>query len=178
MEQPPVRPWRLYGGLYPGLERQPRTAHWFRENTPVNAEDFQAYTHQSGLQGWAIRAAVNRRVSVLVQPSGLRRGRPALYTAKLHRCSTQPSCCWRWLPGEQAGPAGCSWSGCCAVAVCPLAPAGYERPVLVPVDLAAAGAGGAAGSAALHPRAQRPHARRVLWPLVAAGGTGALHVRV
>ena len=41
---------------------------WFRENTPVNAEDFQAYTHQSGLQGWAF--GLLNRAFRLVQPSG------------------------------------------------------------------------------------------------------------
>ena len=41
---------------------------WFRENTPVNAEDFQAYTHQSGLQGWAF--GLLNRAFRLIQPSG------------------------------------------------------------------------------------------------------------
>lgn len=27
---------------------------WFRSNTPTDPADFQAYTHQSGLQGWAM----------------------------------------------------------------------------------------------------------------------------
>ena len=41
---------------------------WFRENAPVRADDFQSYTHQSGLQGWAFGQL--NRVFRLVQPSG------------------------------------------------------------------------------------------------------------
>ncbi len=41
---------------------------WFRENTPVGADDFQSYTHQSGLQGWAFGQL--NRIFRMVQPSG------------------------------------------------------------------------------------------------------------
>lgn len=41
---------------------------WFRENAPVRADDFQSYTHQSGLQGWAFGQL--NCVFRLVQPSG------------------------------------------------------------------------------------------------------------
>ena len=80
---------------------------WFRENTPVNAEDFQAYTHQSGLQGWAF--GLLNRAFRLVQPSGETR-ETWLYTVTAS-CFTQPSCCWRWLPGGRQARR-LRWSGC------------------------------------------------------------------
>lgn len=49
---------------------------WFREDTPADAAQFRPYTHQSGLQGWAL-GGLNRLLRVFL-PEGIAR-ETALY---------------------------------------------------------------------------------------------------
>ena len=96
----------------------------FRENAPVRPEEYQPYTHQSGLQGLAFGWL--NKVYSLINQGGEARERMLyatnsilLYLASL-----------------------------CLAAAAGRVFAGHEKPVLVPVDLVAAGAGRAAGLAA------------------------------
>lgn len=128
----------------------------FRDDTPTDAAAFHPYTHQSGLQGWLF-GRINRLLRHRL-PDGLAR-EAALYwlNSTLFYAAELLVALAVW---EEFGP---------------LAAARHEGPVLVPLDLAAAAAGGAL-ALPLHPRA-RQNAPRVL----AAGGRrlhGALHVRV
>lgn len=142
----------------------------FRDDTPTDAAAFHPYTHQSGLQGWLF-GRVNRLLRHRL-PDGLAR-ETALYWLN----STLFYAAELLVALARVGrirPAGGSVRVCVGAAG-PLAAARHEGPVLVPLDLAAAAAGGAL-ALPLHPRA-RQNAPRVL----AAGGRrlhGALHVRV
>lgn len=49
----------------------------YRDNTPVDAQDYQSYTHQSGLQGWAL--GVLNKVYSVFQDDGVQR-ETMLYT--------------------------------------------------------------------------------------------------
>ena len=40
-------------GVYTQDWSDEQNRYWYRDNTPVSPQDFQAYTHQTGLQGWA-----------------------------------------------------------------------------------------------------------------------------
>ena len=131
----------------------------FRDDTPTDAAAFHPYTHQSGLQGWLF-GRVNRLLRHWL-PDGLAR-ETALYwlNSTLFYAAELLVALAVWV---------------CVGAAGPLAAARHEGPVLVPLDLAAAAAGGAL-ALPLHPSA-RQNAPRVL----AAGGRrlhGALHVRV
>ena len=142
----------------------------FRDDTPTDAAAFHPYTHQSGLQGWLF-GRVNRLLRHRL-PDGLAR-ETALYwlNSTLFYAAELLVALAVW---EEFGPLAAAF-GFASVLVGPLAAARHEGPVLVPLDLAAAAAGGAL-ALPLHPRA-RQNAPRVL----AAGGCrlhGALYVRV
>ena len=139
----------------------------FRDDTPTDAAAFHPYTHQSGLQGWLF-GRVNRLLRHRL-PDGLAR-ETALYwlNSTLFYAAELLVALAVW---EEFGPLAAAFGFASVL----LAPWRHEGPVLVPVDLAAAAAGGAL-ALPLHPRA-RQNAPRVL----AAGGRrlhGALHVRV
>ena len=139
----------------------------FRDDTPTDAAAFHPYTHQSGLQGWLF-GRVNRLLRHRL-PDGLAR-ETALYwlNSTLFYAAELLVALAVW---EEFGPLAAAFGFASVL----LAPWLHEGPVLVPVDLAAAAAGGAL-ALPLHPRA-RQNAPRVL----AAGGRrlhGALHVRV
>ena len=140
----------------------------FRDDTPTDAAAFHPYTHQSGLQGWLF-GRVNRLLRHWL-PDGLAR-ETALYwlNSTLFYAAELLVALAVW---EEFGPLAAAF-GFASVLLAPAAR--HEGPVLVPLDLAAAAAGGAL-ALPLHPRA-RQNAPRVL----AAGGRclhGALHVRV
>lgn len=142
----------------------------FRDDTPTDAAAFHPYTHQSGLQGWLF-GRINRLLRHRL-PDGLAR-EAALYwlNSTLFYAAELLVALAVW---EEFGPLAAAF-GFASVLLAPLAAARHEGPVLVPLDLAAAAAGGAL-ALPLHPRA-RQNAPRVL----AAGGRrlhGALHVRV
>ena len=150
----------------------------FRDDTPTDAAAFHPYTHQSGLQGWLF-GRVNRLLRHRL-PDGLAR-ETALYwlNSTLFYAAELLVALAVWEefgPGRLAG----AWRAAGRVldgshTAGPMAAARHEGPVLVPLDLAAAAAGGAL-ALPLHPCA-RQNAPRVL----AAGGCrlhGALHVRV
>ena len=58
----PDQPRRLYG-VYTQDWSDEQNRYWYRDNTPVSPQDFQAYTHQTGLQGWAF-GVLNKVFSV------------------------------------------------------------------------------------------------------------------
>lgn len=143
---------------------------WFREDTPADAAQFRPYTHQSGLQGWAL-GGLNRLLRVFL-PEGTAR-ETALYwvnSTPVLRCAAADG------TGRLAG----AWRAAGRVldgshTAGPMAAVRHEGPVLGAMDLAAAAAGRAA-ALPLHLR-PGPHPALVL----AAGQpcrAGALHVRV
>lgn len=50
-------------GVYTQDWSDEQNRYWYRDNTPVSPQDFQAYTHQTGLQGWAF-GVLNKVLSV------------------------------------------------------------------------------------------------------------------
>ena len=50
-------------GVYTQDWSDEQNRYWYRDNTPVSPQDFQAYTHQTGLQGWAF-GVLNKVFSV------------------------------------------------------------------------------------------------------------------
>ena len=50
-------------GVYTQDWSDEQNRYWYRNNTPVSPQDFQAYTHQTGLQGWAF-GVLNKVLSV------------------------------------------------------------------------------------------------------------------
>ncbi|HJD21560.1 MAG TPA: hypothetical protein H9915_07060 [Candidatus Gemmiger faecigallinarum] len=64
-------------GVYTPDWGDSQNRYWYRDNTPVDAADFHSYTHQSGLQGWAL-GVLNKIYSVF-QPDGAAR-ETMLYT--------------------------------------------------------------------------------------------------
>lgn len=50
-------------GVYTQDWSDGQNRYWYRDNTPVSPQDFQAYTHQTGLQGWAF-GVLNKVLSV------------------------------------------------------------------------------------------------------------------
>ena len=50
-------------GVYTHDWSDGQNRYWYRDNTPVSPQDFQAYTHQTGLQGWAF-GVLNKVLSV------------------------------------------------------------------------------------------------------------------
>jgi len=51
-------------GVYTEDWSDDQNRSWFREDTPADAAQFRPYTHQSGLQGWAL-GGLNRLLQVL-----------------------------------------------------------------------------------------------------------------
>ena len=50
-------------GVYTQDWSDEQNRYWYQDNTPVSPQDFQAYTHQTGLQGWAF-GVLNKVLSV------------------------------------------------------------------------------------------------------------------
>lgn len=50
-------------GVYTQDWSDGQNRYWYQDNTPVSPQDFQAYTHQTGLQGWAF-GVLNKVLSV------------------------------------------------------------------------------------------------------------------
>lgn len=50
-------------GVYTQDWSDEQNRYWYRDNIPVSPQDFQAYTHQTGLQGWAF-GVLNKVLSV------------------------------------------------------------------------------------------------------------------
>lgn len=50
-------------GVYTQDWSDGQNRYWYRDNAPVSPQDFQAYTHQTGLQGWAF-GVLNKVLSV------------------------------------------------------------------------------------------------------------------
>ena len=65
-------------GVYTQDWSDQQNRYWYRDNTPVDPAQFQAYTHQSGLQGWGL-GILNKVLSVF-EDSGEAR-ETMLYTA-------------------------------------------------------------------------------------------------
>lgn len=63
-------------GVYTEDWSDDQNRSWFREDTPADAAQFRPYTHQSGLQGWAL-GGLNRLLRVFL-PEGIAR-ETALY---------------------------------------------------------------------------------------------------
>lgn len=63
-------------GVYTKDWSDDQNRSWFREDTPADAAQFRPYTHQSGLQGWAL-GGLNRLLRVFL-PEGTAR-ETALY---------------------------------------------------------------------------------------------------
>ena len=143
----------------------------FRDDTPTDAAAFHPYTHQSGLQGWLF-GRVNRLLRHRL-PDGLAR-EAALYwlNSTLFYAAELLVALAVW---EEFGPLAAAF-GFASVLVAPMAAARHEGPVLVPLDLAAAAAGGAL-ALPLHPRARQnaPAGAGRWWPPACMA---ALHVRV
>ena len=164
-----VRPRRLSGCLHRRLERrhEPRTVPG---RHPHRRGGVPPLHPPVGLAGLAVRQGQPSAAAPAARRSGAG-GRPLL--AEQHAVLRGGAACGAGRVGR-IRPAGGSVRVCVGAAG-PLAAARHEGPVLVPLDLAAAAAGGAL-ALPLHPRA-RQNAPRVL----AAGGRrlhGALHVRV
>lgn len=50
-------------GVYTQDWSDEQNRYWYRDNTPVSPQEFHAYTHQTGLQGWAF-GVLNKVLSV------------------------------------------------------------------------------------------------------------------
>ena len=62
MQQNQTSPGGFMGGYTQDWSDE-QNRYWYRDNTPVSPQDFQAYTHQTGLQGWAF-GVLNKVLSV------------------------------------------------------------------------------------------------------------------
>ena len=157
-------------GVYTQDWSDEQNRYWYRDNTPVSPQDFQAYTHQTGLQGWAF-GVLNKVLSVFEDRGEARENTLYNINSMLFYAATLLVCLAVW---RAWGPlSALAWL--CAVVFAPLAAARHERPVLVPVDLVAARFGGAAALC------RYPAARQNALVVLPAGVRrlhGALHVRV
>ena len=147
-------------GVYTQDWSDEQNRYWYRDNTPVSPQDFQAYTHQTGLQGWAF-GVLNKVLSVFEDRGEARENTLYNINSMLFYAATLLVCLAVWRAVRRS--------------VCPLAAARHERPVLVPVDLVAARFGGAAALC------RYPAARQNALVVLPAGVRrlhGALHVRV
>lgn len=157
-------------GVYTQDWSDEQNRYWYQDNTPVSPQDFQAYTHQTGLQGWAF-GVLNKVLSVFEDRGEAREIILYNINSMLFYVATLLVCLAVW---RAWGPlSALAWL--CAVVFRPLAAARHERPVLVPVDLVAARFGGAAALC------RYPAARQNALVVLPAGVRclhGALHVRV
>lgn len=157
-------------GVYTQDWSDEQNRYWYQDNTPVSPQDFQAYTHQTGLQGWAF-GVLNKVLSVFEDRGETREIILYSINSMLFYAATLLVCLAVWRAWGAAFRAGVAVRR----GVCPLAAARHERPVLVPVDLVAARFGGAAALC------RYPAARQNALVVLPAGVRrlhGALHVRV
>ena len=79
----------------------------YRENTPVEPEDYHAYTHQTGLQGWAL--GILNKVFSIWQDSGEARERMLYATNSILFYAA--ALALAWAAGRAFGaPAGVGWA--------------------------------------------------------------------
>lgn len=79
----------------------------YRENTPVEPEDYHAYTHQTGLQGWAL--GILNKVFSIWQDSGEARERMLYATNSILFYAA--ALALAWAAGRAYGaPAGVGWA--------------------------------------------------------------------
>lgn len=128
-------------GVYTQDWSDEQNRYWYQDNTPVSPQDFQAYTHQTGLQGWAF-GVLNKVLSVFEDRGEAREiilyniNSMLFYAATLLVClavwrAWGPLSALAWLcavvfaPWPQRGMKDCTgacgpgccplWRGCCSV---------------------------------------------------------------
>lgn len=94
-------------GVYTQDWSDEQNRYWYRNNTPVSQQDFQAYTHQTGLQGWAF-GVLNKVLSVL--RTAAKRGKSYCTTSTV--CCSMRLLCWSAWPYGGRGGRFLRWRGC------------------------------------------------------------------
>ena len=105
-------------GVYTQDWSDEQNRYWYRDNTPVSPQDFQAYTHQTGLQGWAF-GVLNKVLSVFEDRGEARETILYNINSMLFYAATLLVCLAVW---RAWGPL---WRGCCSV---PLPGGAAKRP--------------------------------------------------